>query len=113
LVVTVSTPLTCGARRLEFLHKARNSVMPTTTSLPAPQPSPPSIEVLRAVDLGDGRSVATIRVGSIRLGSVFVVDGSVSWPRTARGFEIISIDDDALRQRVEAAILARVAGGAA
>jgi hypothetical protein len=47
------------------------------------------------------------------LGSVFVVDGSVSWPRTARGFEIISIDDDALRQRVEAAILARVAGGAA
>jgi hypothetical protein len=84
--------------------------MPTTTSLPAPQPSPPSIEVLRAVDLGDGRLVATIRVGSIRLGSVFVIDGSVSWPRTAKGFEIISIDDDELRARAEAAILSRVAG---
>jgi hypothetical protein len=87
--------------------------MPTTTSLPAPQPSPPSIEVLRAVDLGDGRSVATIRVGSIRLGSIFLIDGRVSWPRTAKGFEIISIDDDELRERAEAAILSRVAGGAA
>ena len=84
--------------------------MRPSTSLPAPQPSPPSIEVLRAVDLGDGRLVATIRVGSIRLGSVFVIDGSVSWPRTAKGFEIISIDDDELRARAEAAILSRVAG---
>jgi hypothetical protein len=84
--------------------------MSSTPSLPH---NAAHIEVIRAVDLGDGRHVATIRVGSIRLGSVFVIDGSVSWPRTARGFEIISIDDDALRQRVEAAILARVAGGAA
>jgi hypothetical protein len=79
-------------------------------SLPAP--SLP-VEVLRAVDLGDGRHVATVRVGSIRLGSIFAIDGRVSWPRTARGFEIILIDDDELRARVEAAILARVAGGGA
>lgn len=71
------------------------------------------IEVIRAVDLGDGRRVATIRVGSIRLGSIFLIDGRVSWPRTARGFEIVSIDDDELRARAEAAILARVAGGVA
>lgn len=71
------------------------------------------IEVIRAVDLGDGRHVATIRVGSIRLGSIFLIDGRVSWPRTAKGFEIISIDDDELRARAEAAILARVAGGVA
>ncbi len=79
-----------------------------------PTPSLPHnaahIEVIRAVDLGDGRRVATIRVGSIRLGSIFVIDGSVSWPRTAKGFEIISIDDDELRARAEAAILSRVAG---
>jgi hypothetical protein len=84
--------------------------MPTTTSLPH---SLPNIEVIRAVDLGDGRRVATIRVGSIRLGSIFVIDGSVSWPRTARGFEIVAIDDADLRARAEAAILSRVAGGAA
>ncbi|MFZ9416825.1 MAG: hypothetical protein ACO3CS_18440 [Alphaproteobacteria bacterium] len=36
-----------------------------------------------------------------------------SLPRTARGFEIVSIDDDELRGRVEAAILSRVAGGGA
>ena len=83
------------------------------SSTPSVPHSLPNIEVLRAVDLGDGRHVATIRVGSIRLGSVFVVDGSVSWPRTARGFEIISIDDAELRARAEAAILARVAGGVA
>ena len=69
--------------------------MRPSTSLPAPQPSPPSIEVLRAVDLGDGRHVATVRVGAIRLGSIF------------------AIDDDELRGRVEAAILSRVAGGGA
>lgn len=80
--------------------------MSTTTSLPPH--SPPSIEVLRAVDLGDGRHVATIR-----LGSIFLIDGRVSWPRTAKGFEIISIDDAELRARAEAAILARVAGGVA
>lgn len=85
--------------------------MSTTTSLPPH--SPPSIEVLRAVDLGDGRHVATIRLGSIRLGSIFLIDGRVSWPRTAKGFEIISIDDAELRARAEAAILARVAGGVA
>jgi hypothetical protein len=87
--------------------------MRPSTSLQAPQPSPPSIEVLRAVDLGDGRHVATVRVGAIRLGSIFAIDGRVSWPRTARGFEIVSIDDDELRGRVEAAILSRVAGGGA
>jgi hypothetical protein len=85
--------------------------MPTTTSLPPH--SPPSVEVIRAVDLGDGRHVATIRVGSIRLGSIFLIDGRVSWPRTARGFEIVAIDDAELRARAEAAILARVAGGVA
>jgi hypothetical protein len=85
--------------------------MSTTTSLP--HNAAAHIEVIRAVDLGDGRRVATIRVGSIRLGSIFVIDGSVSWPRTARGFEIVAIDDAELRARAEAAILARVAGGVA
>jgi hypothetical protein len=83
------------------------------SSTPSVPHSLPNIEVLRAVDLGDGRHVATIRVGSIRLGSIFLIDGRVSWPRTAKGFEIISIDDDELRERAEAAILSRVAGGAA
>lgn len=79
-----------------------------------PSPSPPSIEVIRAVDLGDGRTVCTVRVGAVRLGSIFVIDGRVSWPRTARGFEIIAVEDASLRERVEGAILSRVraAGGA-
>ena len=84
--------------------------MRPSTSLQAPQPSPPSIEVLRAVDLGDGRHVATVRVGAIRLGSIFAIDGRVSWPRTARGFEIVSIDDDELRGRIEGALLAAAKG---
>lgn len=84
--------------------------MLTTTRLPPH--SLPDIEVIRAVDLGDGRHVATVRIGAIRVGSVFAIDGRVSWPRTARGFEIIAIDDDALRERAEAAILARVGGAA-
>jgi hypothetical protein len=84
--------------------------MSSTPSLPH---NAAHIEVIRAVDLGDGRHVATIRVGAIRLGSIFLIDGRVSWPRTARGFEIVAIDDAELRERAEAAILSRVAGGAA
>jgi hypothetical protein len=83
--------------------------MPTPTSTP-PAPSLPAIEILRRVDLGDGRLVATLRVGGFRFGSVMVIDGAVSWPRTARGYEIIAIEDDQLRERVEGAILR---GGAA
>lgn len=70
-----------------------------------PPPSLSSIEVLRRVDLGDGRRVCAIRLGAIRLGSIFVIDGRVSWPRTARGYEIICIEDAALRERIEAELL--------
>jgi hypothetical protein len=77
-----------------------------TPSLPH---SVPNIEVLRVVDLGDGRSVATIRCGPWQLGSIFILEGRVSWPRTARGYPIVECIDDELRQRVEAAILSRVA----
>ncbi len=87
--------------------------MQRSTSLPPPHPSPPANEFLRAVDQGDGRHVATVRVGAIRLGSIFAIDGRVSWPRTARGFEIISIEDAELRARIEDEILARAAGGGA
>lgn len=63
------------------------------------------IEVLRRVDLGGGRVVATVRVGAFRFGSILVVDGAVSWPRTTRGYEVVAIEDDQLRQRVETEIL--------
>jgi len=84
--------------------------MRPSTSLQAPQPSPPSIEVLRAVDLGDGRHVATVRCGPWQLGSIFIIDGCVSWPRTARGFAIIECVDDELRGRIEGALLAAAKG---
>ena len=83
--------------------------MRPSTSLPAPQPSLP-VEVLRAVDLGDGRHVATVRCGPWQLGSIFIIDGRVSWPRTARGFAIIECVDDELRGRIEGALLAAAKG---
>jgi hypothetical protein len=44
------------------------------------------------------------------LGSIFIIDGRVSWPRTARGFAIIECVDDELRGRIEGALLAAAKG---
>lgn len=59
-------------------------------------------------------AVAAIDVGPVCIGSVWVNDCAgdpvVMWPRSARGFPVITIEDDQLRQDIEAAIVSAVKG---
>ena len=69
-----------------------------------PQPSlPPDIEVLDAARAG-GEIVARLRVSGIPMG--------LRMHRTGRAPALVVIDDDALRDRIVAAVRARVGGAA-
>lgn len=73
---------------------------------PAARPeAPPPFLIERVVDLGDGRRVATLVVGAVRIGSVFVIEGAVSWPTTKRGYAIAAVVDDDLRLEIESSLL--------
>lgn len=57
-------------------------------------------------------AVAAVTVGPVTISSIWVNDAQgepeVCWPRSLRGFPVITIEDDALRQEIEQAILAAV-----
>lgn len=59
-------------------------------------------------------AVAVIEIGPVTIGSVWVNDCTgepdVMWPRSMRGFPIITVEDDRLRQDIEAAIVSAVKG---
>jgi len=77
--------------------------MPPTIT--APQPDPVPIDVLDVDTLPRGEVVATLRVGGIAMGARLRPGG--------RAPALVALDDAELRARVEAAVLSRVAGGAA
>lgn len=51
------------------------------------------VNVEAIIRLGDGRRVVKVRVGDLRIGSLYAMpDGAtfkLSWPRSARGFSIV------------------------
>lgn len=59
-------------------------------------------------------AVAAIDIGPVSIGSVWVNDcqgePEVNWPRSMRGYPVVTITDDQLRQDIEAAILDTVKG---
>jgi hypothetical protein len=76
---------------------------------------PDGFEIASYKRLDDDRRVAEVRVGPILMGSVYLTGcqttaPNVSWPRTARGYPIIVVDDP-LRSRIEKALLARLGKG--
>lgn len=59
-------------------------------------------------------AVASIEVGPITIGSVWINDcqGSpeIAWPRSMRGYPVVTIEDDHLRRNIEAGIISTVRG---
>ena len=54
-------------------------------------------------------AVAAVTVGPVTISSIWVNDAQgepeVCWPRSMRGFPVITIEDDQLRHDIEAAIV--------
>jgi hypothetical protein len=66
-------------------------------------------EVTRITSLDADRSVAHVSIPPFKISSIFITGIStgtpvVAWPRTARGFKIVEVDEPE-RSRIEAAIL--------
>jgi len=61
------------------------------------------INVEAIIRLGDGRRVVKVRVGDLRIGSLYAMpDGAtfkLSWPRSARGFSIVEPTSDSEIER--------------
>lgn len=61
-------------------------------------------------------AVASVDVGPVTISSIWVNDAQgepeVSWPRSMRGFPVVTIEDDQLRHDIEAAILSTLKGWA-
>lgn len=59
-------------------------------------------------------AVAAVTVGPVTISSIWVNDAQgepeVCWPRSMRGFPVITIEDDQLRHDIEAAIIDVVKG---
>ena len=63
------------------------------------------INVEAIIRLGDGRRVVKVRVGDLRIGSLYAMpDGAtfkLSWPRSARGFSIVEpMSDSGIEQEI-------------
>jgi hypothetical protein len=80
--------------------------MPSTNTATVPPPDVPPIEVQHVEVLPRGEVVATLTIGSLAMGARMLRPGG-------RAPALVALADDELRARVEAAILARVAGGGA
>jgi hypothetical protein len=64
-----------------------------------------NINVEAIIRLGDGRRVVKVRVGDLRIGSLYAMpDGAtfkLSWPRSARGFSIVEpASDSGIEQEI-------------
>jgi hypothetical protein len=76
---------------------------------------PEEFEISSFKTLDPDRRVAEIKIGPILMGSVYITGAkttapNISWPRTARGYPIIVVDDP-LRSEIEKALLARLRKG--
>jgi hypothetical protein len=67
------------------------------------------INVTKYTVINTDRAVAHVDIGPISLGSMWIVDRKtdpkVSWPRTARGYPLISVKDAGLREQIERMVL--------
>ncbi len=75
----------------------------------------PEFTIASFKTLDADRRVAEVKVGPILLGSVYITGAkttapNVSWPRTARGYPLIVVDDP-LRSQIEKSLLARLGKG--
>lgn len=73
---------------------------------------PEDYSIVSFKTLDPDRRVAEIKIGPVSCGSVYITGAkttapNVSWPRTARGYPIITVDDP-LRSQIETALLARL-----
>jgi len=64
-----------------------------------------NVNVEAIIRLGDGRRVVKVRVGDLRIGSLYAMpDGAtfkLSWPRSARGFSIVEpASDSGIEQEI-------------
>lgn len=71
------------------------------------------IEVVRCTKLDADRAVAHVRVGPLKIGSLWIVGREsgrprVSWPETGRGHPIVECEDEILRDDIEQAVLAEL-----
>ena len=63
-----------------------------------------NINVEAIIRLGDGRRVVKVRVGDLRIGSLYAMpDGAtfkLSWPRSARGFSSVEPTDSEIEREI-------------
>lgn len=72
-------------------------------------------QITRIRQVTEDLAVAELDIGPVHISSVWIgglAAGSpfVSWPRSAKGFPIISVTSEKLRQSIEGRIIERVAG---
>lgn len=73
---------------------------------------PENYTIVSFKTLDPDRRVAEIKIGPVLCGSVYITGAktaapNISWPRTARGYPIIIVDDP-LRAEIEKGLLARL-----
>lgn len=76
---------------------------------------PENYTIVSFKTLDPDRRVAEIKIGPVLCGSVYITGAkttapNVSWPRTARGYPLIVVDDP-LRSQIEKSLLARLGKG--
>lgn len=81
---------------------------------PSPGNSQP-FQITRLRQVTADLAVAELDIGPVHISSVWIGglaagDPFVSWPRSAKGFPIISVTSEKLRQSIEGRIIERVAG---
>lgn len=54
--------------------------------------------------------IGPVRVGSVWIGGISAGDPFVNWPRSGKGFPVITIANDRLRESIEARLIERVKG---
>jgi hypothetical protein len=52
--------------------------------------------------------IGPVHVGSVWIGGIAANDPFVNWPKSAKGFPVVTIADDGLRQDIESTIIERV-----
>lgn len=75
----------------------------------------PEFTIVSLKRLDEDRRVAEIKVGPILMGSVYLTGcqsrvPNVSWPKTARGYPVIVVDQP-LRSKIEEDLLSRLKKG--
>lgn len=73
-------------------------------------------QVLRVRRVNNELAVGEVAVGAVEIGSIWIVgldgpDPQVAWPRSGRGFPVISIGSSRLREAIEARLLEVVRQG--